>query len=430
MKTIILPLLLLFSVGLIKAQQRDLNYFLEQARINSPLIQKNKESNKILELDLKQIELILKNPIVSLESNVLFAPIISHDNNNSRLQLISAGANNYTGYDLANTDGGQFQAFVSLKQPLFKSSSLQSYSYKADISRQQNENSTSQTIHEIEQLAGYQYILCLKSKQEIDNSLSLLKQLNKQLIILKKLVESSIYKQTDLMLLQIEYQNLELDTKTFQDEFKNNLYDLNLICGINEPIVMDIAALDLQLKSDNVTNSQFLTSFRLDSLNIVAGQSINELKYKPQLSLFANAGLNATYLPAFKRLGFSTGLTFSWTIYDGNQRKIEREKSFINLQTLGFKKNHLITQKQINKNKISHQINALNEKTITIEKQLIQYDKLYDVYQKELSQGIVSVMDFKNILKDIAAKKQENVMLQMEKQVLINSYNYWNYWNY
>jgi hypothetical protein len=36
-------------------------------------------------------------------------------------------------------------------------------------------------------------------------------------------------------------------------------------------------------------------------------------------------------------------------------------------------------------------------------------------------------MDFKNLMKDIAAKKQEIIQLKMEKQLLINAYNYLNY---
>jgi hypothetical protein len=52
----------------------------------------------------------------------------------------------------------------------------------------------------------------------------------------------------------------------------------------------------------------------VDSLNITADQSISDLKYKPQVNLFANAGLNAIYLPAFNRFGLSTGITFSWNI--------------------------------------------------------------------------------------------------------------------
>lgn len=427
MKLFILLMLILFFGGILNAQQRDLNYYLEQAKINSPIINKNKNEIKVVELDLKQVKSVLSKPEINLEGNLLFAPIISHDNNSNHLNLVSAGANNYLGYDLANTDGGQYQAFFSVKQPLFSSSKYKSYSNKADISRQINENSIALTIHELEQLINYQYIICLKSKIQTENSLSLLKELDEQIIILQKLVDNAIYKQTDLMLLKIEYQNYEFDYKTFQSDYKNNINDLNLICGINDTNTVDIKEIDFQLKPDTLANSQFLTSYKLDSLNIIADQSINELKYKPQLNLFANTGLNAIYQPSLNRLGLSAGVNFSWNLFDGNQQKIQRDKLTINIQTLEFEKKNFQTQNSINKNKFLNQINLLNQRLILTNNQLIEYDKLLNVYSNEISNGEVSVMDYKYLLKDIAFKKQENLLLKMEKQALINSYNYWNF---
>jgi hypothetical protein len=427
MKRFLIPVMMLFLSGIIFSQQRDLNYYLDYARNNSPLINKNKNDNKIIDLDLQQTERILKNPEVDLESTILFAPIITHTANSNRLDLVSNGSESYSGYDLAITNGGQYQAFLSLKQPLLGQSNLKVYSKKSDISKKQNDNSTSLTIHDIEQLVSYQYILCVKSKEQIKNGVQLLKQLDDQLIVMQKLVENAIYKQTDLLLLKIEKQNLELSNKSFEDDNKSNIYDLNILCGIKDTSEVEIQELDMHMKPEITSNSQFLTSYKLDSMGIVADQSLTELKYKPQLNLFANAGLNAVYLPTFNRLGISAGLTFSYNLYDGNQRKLEKDKLKVNIQTLQFDKNQFITQQGINKDKIKSQINSLNERTILIEDQLNQYDKLYTAYQNELKQGLISVMDFKNLLKDITAKKQDYLLLRMEKLLLVNSYNYWNY---
>jgi len=412
---------------MIYSQQRDLNYYLEEAQLNSPLLQKNKNNSRIIDLDLLQTERILKNPVINLESNLLFAPIITHTTNSNRLDLVSNGSDNYTGYDLAISNGGQYQAFLTLKQPLLGKSNLKVYTQKSDISKKQNNNSTSLTIHEIEQLVSYQYILCIKSNVQIKNEKQLIAQLNDQLNVMQKLVNSAVYKQTDLLLLQIEKQNLEISNKAFEDDYKSNLYDLNLLCGIKDSSRVDIQESYLQMRPEISSQSMFLTSYKLDSLGIMADQSISELKYKPQLNLFANAGLNAVYIPTFNRLGFSAGLTFSWNLYDGNQRKLEREKSNVSINTLQFEKSHFITQLEINKNKINSQINSLNERTVLIENQLKQYEKLYEAYQNELRQGLISVMDFKNLMKDITTKKQDFLLLKMEKQLLINSYNYWNY---
>jgi len=427
MKRFLLPAILFLLYPMIYTQQRDLNYFLEQARNNSPLILKNKNDTKIIDLDLKITQSILKKPVINLESNILFAPIISHNSGSNRLDFVSNGSDNYSGYDLAVTDGGQYQAYITLKQPLLGKVNLKFYSQKSDISSQKNNFSTALTIHEIEQLVSYQYILCVKSKIQIKNEYQLIEQLDDQLIVMQKLVENAIFKQTDLLLLKIEKQNQELNSKSFEDDYKSNLFDLNILCGINDTSKVDIQESDLQLNPEILSNSQFLTSYKLDSLAILADLSISELKYKPQLNLFANAGLNAVYLPALNRLGMSAGITFSWNMYDGNQRKFEKAKSIINIQSLQFDKNHFMTQQEINKNKIKSQINSLNERTILVENQLTQYDKLYATYQNELKQGLISVMDFKNLLKDITSKKQDFLLLKMEKQMLINTYNYWNY---
>ncbi len=409
------------------ARQRDLDFYLEKAKINSPLINKSKNENKVVTLDLQQIRSILSKPEINLVSGILFAPVISHDNNTNRFEWVSDGTTNYTGYDLASTDGGQYQAMVSLRQPLLAGSKYQGYSNKADISGRINDNNIALTIHELEQLVAYQYLLCVKSKKQTDNSLFLLNELDDQVELMLKLVENALYKQTDLMLLQIEIQNYMAEYKIYQSEYINNLYDLNLICGINDTTKVDLQDMNFILKPENVINSKFSTAYQLDSLSIITDQAIYELKYKPQLDLFANAGLNAVYIPAFNRLGFSTGITLSWNIFDGRQRDMQREKSKINLQTIEFEKKSFLTQNDIRKNKILNQINVLNQRIIFGEQQTDQYNKLYNAYSKEISQGEASVMDFKNLLKDIYAKKQEILLNKMEIQFLINSYNYLNY---
>lgn len=426
MKPLILSLFLLFSLAS-NSQRPDLNYFLEKAKSNSPLINRSKNENIIADLDLKQIQSILSKPEINIESAVLFAPIISHDNNSNRFQFVSEGADKYTGYDLAVSEGGQYQAVVSVKQSLFTGSRYQAYSEMNDISHRINENNIALTIHETEQLVTYQYLLCLKSGLEVENSSLILKELGEQISILKKLVENAVYRQTDLLLLQIEYKNYEVELNTRKADYRNNFYDLNLLCGINDTALTEIQEIDLQLKTAKSSVSQFLTSYSLDSLNILKSLSIEELKYKPEVGLFADAGLNAVYLPSFNRFGFSTGLTFKMNLFDGKQKEIMRNRSVINLNSIGFEKNNFITKNDIYKNKTISNIKSLDERLKIIEGQSSQYKTLFDVYTRELSQGEISALDYKYLLKDISAKMRERLLLKMEKQMLINSYNYWNY---
>jgi len=420
-------LILVLIINTLQAQKRDLDFYITKAKAFSPLINQAQNENKIVGLDLEQIKSILSKPEINIDASILFAPIISHDNNKYRFEPVSNGATNYVGYDMALTDGGQYQSVISLKQPLFNGSRLQVYSNKADVNRRINDNRILLTEHELKKIVSHQYILCLKAKRSADMNVELLKELDDQLQVMHKLVENAIYKQSDLMLMQIEYENYNLNYETSLSDFKNNLYDLNLLCGINDTATVELQEIEPQLKTATAVSSEFSNSFRLDSLNVTEEQALSDLKYKPQVNLFANAGLNAVYLPTFNRFGLSTGLTFSWNIFDGNQQKLQKQKTGINLISLDFAKQNFVTLQEINKNNILNQFVSLDKRILLTDSQLDKYNQLLKVYHIQLAQGEISVIDFKNIVKDIAAKKQDRLMLEMEKQALIVSFNFWNY---
>ncbi len=421
-QTILYILLLILSLSG-TAQTKDLNFFLEQAEKNSPLLNNLKNDTKIIHLNLKNIKRILFSPKVSFETNVLFAPIISHDNNRNQFQPVSEGTNNYSGYDFAYTDGGQYQTYFSVNQALFKGKYYKDFAKQTDIFSRLNENKINIGKHETEQLVRYQYLLCLRSKKQAEIAMSLLKQMQESLKIMKILVKNAVYKQSDLMLLQIENQNYNFQYKTYLSDYKSNISDLKLLCGTDEEIT-DIQYIELTIKPDTIIRSQFVKKYELDSLQINTEQTIFEQKYKPQINLYADAGMKSVYIPTYKRFGISAGINLSWNIYDGNQRKIEKEKTLVKQQSINFEKQNFIIRNKLSKKKYTEQIDALNEKITITEQQLNMYNQLFDVYKLKLSQGQVSIMDLKNLMKDISSKKQENLALKSEKQIIINLYNY------
>ena len=111
--------LLLISPFHLFSQQKDLEYYLEKDKENSVFLHKNKNEKKLIALDLEQITNIYKRPDVTLEGGLLLAPIIAHENDKNQLKVITKDVSNYTGYDLAATDGGQYQVCVSVKKSMF-----------------------------------------------------------------------------------------------------------------------------------------------------------------------------------------------------------------------------------------------------------------------------------------------------------------------
>jgi outer membrane protein TolC len=410
-------------------QHHSLDFYLDQAKTNSTFIHQNQSEKQLVQLDMEQIRKIYSRPEVTVDANVLFAPIISRDQDPSQFKLTAqdGDVNDYTGYDLASTDGGQFQSVVSLNQGLFNSRKIETYNDRAEIQKQINDNNIQLNEHDLENAVCHQYLLCLKSKMQADNNLDLAREVDEEIAIMKELVQNAIYKQSDLKLLEITRQNYEQAYETSRAEYRDNIYNLNLLCGVDEGADVEIEPVEFSLNQKVVINSQFLTSYYLDSLAIIADRNISELKYKPQVNLFADAGMNAVYLPSFNRFGFSTGVTFSLMLFDGQQRKLEFKKSQIYIENLQFNKEKIKTQNEIQKNFTLDKLNSLDKRISLADDQLEQYNQLLTIYKSQLGQGDISVMDYSYLLKDISEKKQERLLFEMEKQMVINAYNYWNY---
>jgi outer membrane protein TolC len=426
MKSIISYILLLF-VLYSNAQTKNLDYFIEQAKLNSSLINNSKAENKLILLDIKQLKSVLRKPQIDIEADMMFSPIISHDNGN-QFQFISDGSvTDYSGYDLAYTNGGQYQAFASIKQPLLTKSRFKAYSQKADISNKININNIKLTEHELKQLVSYQYIICLRKKKQKEITYNLLKSLEEQLNIMQKLVENAIYQQTDLTLLKIEVKNYQIDVNKYTAEFKNSIADLQIVCGMNDTNITDIENMNFKLNYKIIDKSDFLVKFTLDSLNVIAKQTLFNQKYKPQINLFADVGINSIYIPSFNRFGMSGGLSFTINIFDGGQKRIQKDKALVELSAIEFDKQGFINLYSVNRAKYLNQISSIKQRVEVVNEQIEQYNNLIKQYKIKLSQGQVSIMDIKLIIRDIALKNQELVDLQTEEQILINDYNYWNF---
>jgi outer membrane protein TolC len=422
--------LILFFIGILNlganAQTRNFVDFLAKARENSPLIYGKQIQNKAMEAELKRIKAFYTRPQISLDAGLLFAPIISTDNNNTKLEFISPGATNYYGYDLGVSDGGQYQAVVSVEQPVFGGNRVEIASQNLAVSREINETEMKLTANELERIVGLQYLHCLRSQKRIEAYSQLTHLVKKELQLMEQLTQSGVYKYSDYELLNIEYQNYQVSLEQSKAGYQQDFLDLNIICGINDTTTVKLDEHSFGLNK-SPEESFFLKKYKLDSLKLNSLQQMSEIKYQPQLSLFANGGLNAIYLPDYNRLGIGFGLKFSWTLFDGHQRDFNRDQTNILTQDFSFQKQRFITENTVRKTKILNQIKSI-EKQISIKStQDKSYDKLIKIYKTEFSQGELSAIEFVSVLRDKVNLYLELIDLKMQKQALINTYNFWNY---
>jgi len=192
---------------------------------------------------------------LGLQVIIYFAPILSKDNNTTKIELNSKGAQNYYGQDLGLTNGGQYQALVTVSIPLFYQERYKAYEEPAQVTSLVNQNNIKLAIHDIEKFVIDQYILCLLDLQQTKYAKEVLNLLEQQRVIVQKLVSSALLKQSDLSLLNIEYNNFKNQLIVSNANYRRNLMDLNILAGIKDTSLIELDSLVLTPRTDAFSNN-------------------------------------------------------------------------------------------------------------------------------------------------------------------------------
>ena len=420
--------------------QNNVNYYIEQAKAFSPLNKDVRNQSKINLLETERLRAQFLKPQITFNAGYTLAPILLYDNNKTRIDLNSqTSSSDYIGLDLGSTNGGNYQALFSVMQPIWASNRFKPLAEQILVGNKINENNIELTSHDIEKSVVDQFIYCLLDLKQADFVSGIIKLIDEQRDIVLKLAAAALAKESDMMLLNIERQKQVINLTTFQNNYRLHFLDLNVLCGINDTTVQTIAPLDSMMsvlnfeqKKDSssfiVHRSSFLEKYRLDSINAQIAQDVFELKYKPQLNLLVNAGLNGNYIPDFpKRFGWSAGLGFSVYIFDGKQKEINRSKTVLAVQTAAIYKTSFLSQNGLRMMRIADEVRFLQNRQSLLDAQISEYQKLLLAYRRELVRGQISVLNIVTTLKDLTALQQDFITIQVQQQLLINAYNYWNW---
>ncbi|MER3472173.1 MAG: hypothetical protein C4330_12860 [Chitinophagaceae bacterium] len=420
--------LFLFATASVLHAQRSVQNYIEAARQNSPLIKDNQNLSKANQLEVERLKAQFTKPTVSFNANYNFTPILSTDNN-THPELNSKGAQNYYGYDLGLTNGGLYQGLVTVTQPLFYNERYKAYEEQANIYSLIYQNNIKLAVHDIEKLVIDQYILCLLDLQQSKYAEDMMKLLGQQRVIVQKLVNSALLKQSDLNLVNIEYGNFENQVVLSRANYRRDLMDLNILSGIKDTSLVQLDTLVLTPRLDvSSFSSQYFQKFRLDSLSLIATQKVFETRYKPQVNVFANSGLNAANISTLpRRFGIGGGVSLIWNFYDGKQKDITRKKTNILLQSVSSYRENFLAINDVRKNKFIIELNSYKERAELLQQQLKEYQSVIDSYRRELQSGQQSVINFINIIRNMGIVQRDYTLLQTNQLLLINAYNYWNW---
>lgn len=418
----IFTILALFSTATIFAQKYDLTYFLNQAEKNSATIKENQNLLKIGDLQSEIIKAQNSGFLVNATSDVLFAPFF--DSNGKAIEVTTTPSSNAYGYDAGITNGGLYSAQINITKNLFNRTSVANLLLQNRVLNKSISLNSEDFRHNLIKNITDSYIAIYQLQLQRQFQIATISDFKNRLKVVELLVKKGILQQSDYLLLQLDIDTKQIELQQTSTNLEISKSQLQTMSGmakveINQIEIPSVSAL-------NFLDKPFIQKkFENDSLQIMANQKVFENQYKPQISLYGNAGLNAVEITdMYRKIGASAGVRLSIPIYDGHQRKVNAEQNLLRTENLSSYKEISDLQRENNITQINTQISE-NEKALALlQNQQKKYEQILEIYKGKLVQGQISIVEYLNLMQTYRMSVYTILQAQTNHWLLQSQLNY------
>ena len=418
----IFTILALFSTATIFAQKYDLTYFLNQAEKNFATIKENQNLLKIGDLQSEIIKAQNSGFLVNATSDVLFAPFF--DSNGKAIEVTTTPSSNAYGYDAGITNGGLYSAQINITKNLFNRTSVANLLLQNRVLNNSISLNSEDFRHNLIKNITDSYIAIYQLQLQRQFQIATISDFKNRLKVVELLVKKGILQQSDYLLLQLDIDTKQIELQQTSTNLEISKSQLQTMSGmakveINQIEIPSVSAL-------NFLDKPFIQKkFENDSLQIMANQKVFENQYKPQISLYGNAGLNAVEITdMYRKIGASAGVRLSIPIYDGHQRKVNAEQNLLRTENLSSYKEISDLQRENNITQINTQISE-NEKALALlQNQQKKYEQILEIYKGKLVQGQISIVEYLNLMQTYRMSVYTILQAQTNHWLLQSQLNY------
>ena len=416
-----------FFISLIAVAQDKVtfDYFVNKAKENAPVLRENDNLLKIGEIQSSIITAQNKAFQVNATSELLVAPYFN--NNGKVIDITTTPSANAFGYDVGITNGGLYSAQINMTKNLFNQAVTDNLLFQNKIQNNTITLSSEEITHNIVKNITDAYILAYQLQLQEEFTKEILKDLEKRLQVVELLVKRAVLMESDYLLLQLDIEGKKLELQQIQNNLKTSINQLYSLSGTTFGTIETLEAPNF---NNGTKSSRFFyeKKFKNDSLQIVANQRVFENQYKPQVTAYANTGLNAVEIPNIhQRFGASAGLRLTIPIYDGKQRKYNAQQSLLKEESLEFYRDNSKIQVDNNIKSVEQQIQALNDNMMLLDKQLKKQQNILEIYKGKLVQGQISIVDYLNVIQNYKLNSYTKLQMQTNYWLLQSQYNFINW---
>ncbi len=392
------------------AQQKDLDYFLEQGLQNSPLIKEANNNIFLNRIDSLRILASYKTQVSGISNNY-YAPII----------------HGY-GYDEIITNIRNFSEQISATKTFVGKRNLQIQFNGIQLLNDSISIAGKITEQDLRRTITAAYVAAYGSWRQYNFNNEIYNLLSTEDTILKKLTQASVYRQTDYLTFLVTLQQQHLTITQAKQQYQNDYATLNYLCGLVDTSFTPLDSPHIALSQlPEYGNSIFYRKFITDSLLLKNASQQIGLAYKPKLSFTADGGYvsSLTYTP-YKNFGVGAAVNLTIPIYDGNQRRLQYQRLNILEQTRISNRDFYTAQYQQQIAQLTQQLQTTNQIINETNEQLKYVHTLMDANRKLLITGDVRIADYIIAISNYLNAQNtitQNVVKQFQ---LITQINYWN----
>ena len=391
------------------AQKNNLDYFVNQAIANSPLLKDYQNQVLSFSLDSQIIRASLK-PQVNGISNNSYAPII----------------NGY-GYDEVISNGQQISALIQVSKSFLSSKTIASQIANLQLQSQAIANNVKISEQDVIKAITDQYIVTYGEQLQLDFNYEINNLLKKEDSLLKKLTQDNVFKQNEYLGFVVILQQQLLSTSQLEIQYTFDYAALNYLAGIADTTTMRLQDPQLNSKTfGDFANSVFYRQFVLDSLKLANDRMLVDLSYRPRINAYGDGGYNSslTYKP-YKNFGVSVGVNLTIPIYDGRQKKLQYSKIDLQERTRIFKRDFFIQQRNQQMMQLLQQLNGTDRLIDQINKQIKYTETLIIVNERLMVTGDIRLTDFILTLNNYFNAKNLVTQNYITRLKIVNQLNYW-----
>ncbi|HVZ25401.1 MAG TPA: TolC family protein [Sediminibacterium sp.] len=392
------------------AQENGLEYYLQAGIANSPLLK-----------DIQQ-----QQALHVIDSLRLLA--------NYGIQVNGISTNNYApvikgwGYDGAITNGLNFSQLVVASRQLIRKADLQNQEAAIGLLNTSLQISGKISEQDLVKSVTAQYITAYGIWQQLDFHNDLLNLLKKEELLLKRLTEKGVYRQTDYLSFLVNMQQEELAISQIKQQYQNEFAALNFLCGIQDTAAVKLRKPDLHLSVVPLPQQTiFYRKYENDSLQLVNSHTQIDFQYRPKVNVYADGGFLSSFAEkAYKNFGTSVGLNLSIPIYDGHQKKMQHDQLKIAEITRQGYRDFFTSQYHQQVAQLLQQLHATDLLLQQTDKQIQYTETLIEANRKLLETGDARMPDYILAISNYLAAHNLVTQTTINRLQLINQINYWN----